>query len=81
MPLYEYRCRDCAHEFEMLIRTGTTPVCPSCHRDALDRLLSVFGVATESTRQSAMTKARAGGEKVRREQAVAEQERMAHHDD
>ena len=44
MPLYEYRCRDCDHGFELLVRESTTLECPSCHGDKLEKQLSVFAV-------------------------------------
>ena len=31
MPIYEYRCASCAHEFEKIVRvTGDNPHCPEC---------------------------------------------------
>src|SRR5688500_8118550 len=48
MPLYEYQCRTCAHEFEALIRTGDTPKCTSCGSEELEKLLSHIGVSTET---------------------------------
>jgi putative FmdB family regulatory protein len=45
MPIYEYACRGCGHEFEALVRTGTEPACPSCRSTELERLLSVFATA------------------------------------
>jgi putative FmdB family regulatory protein len=30
MPLYDYQCKACAAEFELLVRGGTTPACPQC---------------------------------------------------
>ena len=44
MPLYEYECRDCGTRFEALVTAGHRPVCPSCHSEKLEKLLSVFGV-------------------------------------
>ena len=46
MPLYEYACRQCANEFEALVRASETPNCPSCHSDDLQRKLSVFAAHT-----------------------------------
>ena len=40
MPLYDYHCRDCRLQFETLVRTGATPVCPRCGSAALDRQVS-----------------------------------------
>ena len=48
MPIYEYACGDCGHEFETLVRSGTTPECPTCHSKTLDKLLSVFATTTAS---------------------------------
>ena len=48
MPLYEYACRECAHQFETLVRGGETPECPACHATALERRLSVFAAHTAS---------------------------------
>ena len=41
MPLYEYQCRDCESQFELLIRGSERPHCPHCESGRLDRLLSV----------------------------------------
>jgi putative FmdB family regulatory protein len=41
MPLYEYACRDCDAEFELLIRGSEVPQCPECESDRLQKLLSV----------------------------------------
>jgi putative FmdB family regulatory protein len=43
MPLYDYDCRACGHQFETLIRTGgPAPECPECHSQELERQLSTF---------------------------------------
>ena len=41
MPIYEYVCRKCQHEFEALIRNDEKPVCEQCDSSELMRLLSV----------------------------------------
>lgn len=53
MPLYEYRCRHCGHEFEALVRAGDVPGCASCQSLDLERLLSLFAVDSEGTRSAA----------------------------
>jgi putative FmdB family regulatory protein len=45
MPLFEYECRSCGHQFEYLTRDGLTPNCPSCAGENLQKLLSVFAVS------------------------------------
>jgi putative FmdB family regulatory protein len=46
MPLYEYSCRECAHQFEALVRGTETPECPACHTTSLERRLSRFSAHT-----------------------------------
>jgi putative FmdB family regulatory protein len=47
MPLYDYECRACRHFFEALVRTGTTPECPACHSQDLERQLSTFMMTSD----------------------------------
>jgi putative FmdB family regulatory protein len=55
MPLYEYACRACDKEFEVLVRASETPLCPSCHSEDLERKLSVFAAHTQGgSSESAM---------------------------
>jgi putative FmdB family regulatory protein len=49
MPLFEYSCRSCDHQFETLVRASETPECPSCHGTELERRLSVFAAHTAGT--------------------------------
>ena len=59
MPIYEYRCRRCAGEFELLIlKTSPEPACPSCQSQDIEQLLSAFAVDSEGTRQTHLDKAR-----------------------
>ena len=46
MPVYEYRCRDCGHEFEIQqsMSDDTLTVCPSCGGD-LRKVFSPVGIA------------------------------------
>lgn len=53
MPIFEYACRDCGKEFETLVRASTTPECPHCHSQALDKLLSVPGAVGVSSSAAA----------------------------
>jgi putative FmdB family regulatory protein len=53
MPLFEYACKGCAREFEILVRASETPECPSCHGKDLERRLSVFAAHTASAPQRA----------------------------
>jgi putative FmdB family regulatory protein len=59
MPIYEYRCHQCSHEFELLVlRTSPVPACPSCESLDLEQLLSCFAVDSEGARQASIDKAR-----------------------
>jgi putative FmdB family regulatory protein len=48
MPIYEYACADCGHEFEALVRSSSIPECPTCHSKKLEKLLSVFATVAPS---------------------------------
>jgi putative FmdB family regulatory protein len=45
MPLYEYECRSCHHQFELLVRESTELECPACRGHELEKQLSVFAVS------------------------------------
>jgi putative FmdB family regulatory protein len=74
MPIYDFKCRACGHEFEELVRHDATPVCPSCHGAELDRLVSIPAVSTERTRQRSFSAARRRADAVKREQSHAQAE-------
>jgi putative FmdB family regulatory protein len=42
MPIYEYRCPDCGHQFEEWQKMSEPPVtqCPECSKDNVSKLLS-----------------------------------------
>ncbi len=40
MPLFEYRCTRCHHEFEALVRNEAWPECPKCHAPRPEKLFS-----------------------------------------
>ncbi len=55
MPIFEYVCNACGHQFEFLKLPATTaaPSCPACQSPNLERLLSGFALSTTE-----LTKAR-----------------------
>lgn len=56
MPMYEYKCSKCNHQFEKLAKSmsSTDAVeCPKCGSKKTDRALSVFAVSSQSGSQSA----------------------------
>lgn len=40
MPLYDYHCRACGADFELLVRADTVPACRACGAPDIDRRLS-----------------------------------------
>ena len=42
MPIYEYRCPDCGHQFDAIQKFSDAPItdCPSCQGGAVKKLLS-----------------------------------------
>ncbi|HEY8176298.1 MAG TPA: zinc ribbon domain-containing protein [Gemmatimonadaceae bacterium] len=58
MPIYEYACKSCGHEFEKLVRGGKTPVCASCGAADVERLFSLPNVKSETTKAQAMRAAK-----------------------
>jgi len=42
MPIYEYRCNACEHQFDALQKMSDDPleICPKCDKDSLVKLLS-----------------------------------------
>jgi putative FmdB family regulatory protein len=52
MPIYEFRCAECGHQFSLLrpmSQSGAEGTCPRCNAPGARRLISTFaavGVAT-----------------------------------
>lgn len=41
MPIYEYKCRECGHEYEELVFSrDATPPCPKCTSEKTEKLMS-----------------------------------------
>ena len=58
MPIYEYTCSSCSHDFELLVRGEMTPACPECESVELERRMSTPRVKSSSTRDLAMRAAK-----------------------
>ena len=50
MPLYEFRCRNCGHVFEMLLPRGSFSDvhCPKCGSSDVQRLISSFSIGGQA---------------------------------
>jgi len=81
MPIFDYQCRACGHEFELLVLKGSVAACPSCRSRDLEQLLSGFAVSTEE-----MTRARVKAARRQytsssnyKDQKIAEAEEVREH--
>lgn len=83
MPIYDYACRACGHEFEALTRgeSPPPPECPQCHAADAERLLSVPRVKSETTRNLAMRAAKRRDARQATDRVQAQREYEASHDD
>jgi putative FmdB family regulatory protein len=53
MPIFEYVCQDCQHEFETLVFGRDKAKCPKCESKKLSPQLSVFAVSAKAGVSSA----------------------------
>ena len=82
MPIFEYQCVRCGHQFEFLIvPTSPKPACPNCRSRKLKQQLSLFAVSSETTRKLSLKAARRRDKKLGTEMAHAEHEDFHKHHD
>jgi putative FmdB family regulatory protein len=56
MPLFEYLCKECGHEFERIVpRYDSRTGCPRCASNRVEKQLSVFSVSGGEARDTADT--------------------------
>ena len=53
MPIFEYICQQCHHQFEALVYGKEKAECPKCHATKLEPQLSVFAVSAKASSPSA----------------------------
>jgi putative FmdB family regulatory protein len=82
MPLFDYKCLSCRHEFELLVRGSSVPACPSCGSTTLEKQLSMFAVSSDGT-QTRSAKLFHAEQRNKSKSAGKEREfyRHDHHDD
>ena len=61
MPMFDFRCDKCEHDFEAFVRASVTPICPKCAAETVTRRLSSFGVGTSSSSSAGAYLGRAKG--------------------
>lgn len=49
LPIFEYVCKECNHQFEALVYGNERAECPKCHGKKLSQQLSVFAVSAKGT--------------------------------
>jgi putative FmdB family regulatory protein len=60
MPLFEYSCKSCDHQFEALVRASEAAECPACGGRELERRLSVFAAHTAASPKTAAARGPCG---------------------
>ena len=58
MPIYEYRCERCAHDFEYLVLPSSPAAeCPVCASGDLEQLISRCSMSSANTREANLSAA------------------------
>jgi putative FmdB family regulatory protein len=82
MPIFEYHCRACGHEFEaVVLPQRPTAECPECKSSDLEKLVSAASVSTDGIRQANALKSRQQQIAKRKDKIIADEEHRLHHDD
>jgi putative FmdB family regulatory protein len=62
MPIYGFDCNKCGHQFEKLVRSSDTPICPSCQSTDLKRQLSLIAPPSKGGGGGGVPACASGGE-------------------
>jgi putative FmdB family regulatory protein len=81
MPLYDFSCSACGHEFEALVRGSKQPSCPECKSEQLERKMSMPTMHTESTHARVMSSARKRDKAQATDNAAEQRKYELSHDD
>jgi putative FmdB family regulatory protein len=79
VPLFDYKCGQCGEEFEALVRGGSAPSCPRCGAQNVEKLISLFAVSSEQTRQASLSIAKRKARQTARDKAIADAEEIRNH--
>lgn len=83
MPIYEYACKACGHEFEFLLLPSVKAeaACPECQSQDLERLLSGFAVNSAELSQARVVaqRKRLTQSSIYKDKQVAESEHIREH--
>lgn len=55
MPIFEYVCTHCGHEFELFVRGGAAVknLCPTCQSEKIDKRFSTFAASIGGSKGTA----------------------------
>jgi putative FmdB family regulatory protein len=81
MPIFEYSCRKCAHQFEALVLKKTVPACPECKSQDLEKLLSLPVVKSSTTAAQIRRETTKRDTKQAAEREYTQRQYEANHDD
>ena len=74
MPIYEFVCKACKHQYEKLVRVGQKADCPVCQSTDVEQLLSLPGISTAKSRHVTLSEARRRASSNKKEQDHAQRE-------
>lgn len=81
IPIFDYSCQGCGHDFEALVLRGEEASCPECGSVKLEQHFSLPAVHSSSTHELAMRAARKRDKKQGEERMRAQREYELNHDD
>jgi len=81
MPIHDYHCKACGHDFEALSRPQDPPVaCPNCKSQELEKLLSAFAVSSDGIRAANALDSRKRQISKNKDKLVADEEYRKEHE-
>ena len=80
MPVFEYSCKSCEQQFELLVLGSMKPACPSCKSEQVEKQFSLPAVKSDTTRDLAMRAAKRRDAKLGTERTQAQLEYERNHD-
>ena len=81
MPMFDFVCTACQHEFETLVRGSSEPACPACGSTALEKQIALPSIKTAGTHAKAMAAAKRRDKAQGQERVSAQREYELNHDD
>ena len=81
MPIHDYHCRGCGHQFEGLTRPQDPPIaCPKCQSGDLEKLLSGFAVSSAESRAASALGSRKRQVRANKDKIVADEQYRKEHE-